>query len=944
MERSTLAALLAESPPSDRAALIAQYSDLIDANLAQELRAIYFDSYSSEPQRAASAAHALSDLAATTTNPEIHAIVRWIEGLAALQLEGRLEHAIACIDSASASFAQLGQEHTAATTQISKIFALARLGRYDEAVDTGLRARKILLAHNDTPAVGRIELNLGNLADRRGQYEEAAAYYRAARERFRAAGDQRMLAYVNNGLANILSQQHQFHAAASLYEQALAIAEEAGLEVTRAEVECNLGAMALFQGRYDQALAFLERSRRRYSALDMPHESAIAELELADAYMELNLAIEAAAIYGPVIDTFAQLGMRAEQARALLNYGRACLQLGRIDEAWVLLAEADSLYASEGNPVGVAMVALAKARLCYREGDYPGVIAASLRAEKPLAAAGVWDQLLALHWLYGEAARLLNHPVTAELLLRKTLIEAEQRGVSQIALHCHTSLGRLAIQAGNRASAEASFLAAIRIGEALRAPLPADELRAALAAEVVAPFNELVRLCLDDSHRDRTAEAMGYAERGRARAMIEMLGGATRLPKASHDPTDSAELARLAELRNELNWLYNRISRPPDDETSPSALTALYEAARKRETAVAELRRRMTHTADTRVAFVEPLDLASLQANLGEETALVEYIDLDGELAAFVVTRTDISVVRRLGTIAAVEAELARFRFQVGTLSYGAGEMRRHMKVLTGRVQHHLRKLYDILLRLIEPLIGNRRIVIVPYGTLHYVPFHALYDGESYVVSRHEVCCVPSAEVLHYSLTRPRAPMDRALLLGVADEQAPRASDEAAALAPRFSEAVTLLDDKATIAALTEAAPDADVLHLACHASFRPDNPLFSALHLGDGWLSVHDIYGLDLHCQLVTLSACETGVNTVAPGNELLGLARGFFLADTPTLVVSQWRVDDEATAALMADFYERLGAGNLPAAALRQAQLNAMERQPHPFFWAAFTLMGRW
>jgi CHAT domain-containing protein len=153
-----------------------------------------------------------------------------------------------------------------------------------------------------------------------------------------------------------------------------------------------------------------------------------------------------------------------------------------------------------------------------------------------------------------------------------------------------------------------------------------------------------------------------------------------------------------------------------------------------------------------------------------------------------------------------------------------------------------------------------------------------------------------------------------------------------------------LLDDQATLAALREHAPNADVLHLACHGQFRPDNPLFSSLRLADGWLTVRDAYDLELRCALVTLGACETGISMVAPGDELLGLVRGFFSAGVPSLLVSLWMVDDESTARLMVDFYERLRAGAAPAAALRQAQCAMLQQHPHPFFWSPFVLFGRW
>jgi CHAT domain-containing protein len=168
--------------------------------------------------------------------------------------------------------------------------------------------------------------------------------------------------------------------------------------------------------------------------------------------------------------------------------------------------------------------------------------------------------------------------------------------------------------------------------------------------------------------------------------------------------------------------------------------------------------------------------------------------------------------------------------------------------------------------------------------------------------------------------------------------------EELAALAPLFPESIALLDDQATLAALREHAPAADVLHLACHGQFRPDNPLFSALRLGDGWLTVREAYGLELNCGLATLSACETGVSAIAPGDELIGLARGFFSAGAPAVLVSLWTVDDESTATLMSLFYGRLCAGDRPAAALRFAQCQLLRQRAHPFFWSPFVLLGRW
>lgn len=944
---------LIAASPAERAALLAVHAPQDGVELAQALKARYFDTYSSDPHRAAGASAALAALASANQHPEIQALADWTNGMAALQLEGQVERAIARIDQAAAGFEALGQLHTAASTQVSKIFALARLGRYDEAIVCGLRARDVFLASDDVLAAGKIELNLGNIYHRRDQYGEAEQFYLAARARFTAIGDQKLLIFADNGLANVLSMQHDFRAAAQLYEQALARAEATGLEVTRAEIECNLGNLELFQGRYDRALDYLERSRRRYAALDMPHESAIAEQELADAYLELNLAPEAAAIYTRVIATFAELGMRAEQARARLNDGRARLLLGQIDAARVSLAEAHRLYAEEGNPAGSALVTLARAQLAYAEADYAAVQRAATQAETPLAEAGMWGRLLAARWLRGEATRALGDQPAARALLGATLREAEAHDLPQIAQRCHTSLGLLAVAAGDLAAAEAAFKRAAQLIETMRAPLPADEFRTAFAADKLTPYTELARLCLAEGGAERIAEALGYVERERSRALADTLGNAVRRPEQPRDPFEAQMLTRLSDLRQELNWFYSQINRPPDGEAArgPAAMAALHAAVREREAEVSLIHRQIQQRAPdqlaggrSQLALVETLDIAQLQRDLGPDTALVEYFTLDEELLAFIVTSERVEVVRELAREEQVEVALEQFRFQIGALRYSSDQLRGHIDQLASRARHYLGMLYSLLLGPIEARLGARRMIVVPHRALHYVPFHALYDGTAYVIERREVGYAPSATVLRYCQARPHQSLDHAVLLGLADEQTPQVRAELAALSALFPSATVLLDEQATLAALHARAASADVLHLACHGQFRPDNPLFSSLRLADGWLTVRDAYTLELDCGLVALSACETGTSAVAPGDELIGLARGFFSAGAPSLLVSLWTVDDESTATLMTSFYTRLRAGDRPAAALRYAQCELLRDHPHPFFWSPFVLLGRW
>jgi CHAT domain-containing protein len=317
---------------------------------------------------------------------------------------------------------------------------------------------------------------------------------------------------------------------------------------------------------------------------------------------------------------------------------------------------------------------------------------------------------------------------------------------------------------------------------------------------------------------------------------------------------------------------------------------------------------------------------------------------IDDELLAFVVTGESVDVVRGLASEREVEREVEQFRFQINTLRYGVERMRRHLPRLTERVHIHLQSLYELLLAPIMERVGERRLVIVPNRALHYIPFHALRDQKGFIIEGREVSYAPSAVVLEHCLAREEVSLNRALLVGVADEATPRVRDEIRSLEPLFPKAVTLLDEAATTESLLARAPQADVIHLACHGQFRPDNPLFSSLRLADGWLTVREAAKINLKCGLVTLSACETGVSHVAPGEELLGLVRAFLAAGAPSLLLSLWTVDDEATANLMASFYKRLRAGEGAAAALRQAQLEQLEAEPHPYFWSPFVLVGRW
>ena len=136
-------------------------------------------------------------------------------------------------------------------------------------------------------------------------------------------------------------------------------------------------------------------------------------------------------------------------------------------------------------------------------------------------------------------------------------------------------------------------------------------------------------------------------------------------------------------------------------------------------------------------------------------------------------------------------------------------------------------------------------------------------------------------------------------------------------------------------------------MNFATHGKFATDAPLSSGIYLAkgtepDGVLTVSDLYSLRWDADLVTLSACETGLGKVANGDDVIGLTRGFLYAGARSIVASLWEVDDAATEQLMVSFYRNLQDHD-KREALRLAQIETRGHYPQPLYWAAFQLIGR-
>jgi tetratricopeptide (TPR) repeat protein len=914
-------------------------------SLAWELKDLCFAAWSSEPQRAAKVADALRrlyagdfvDLAPPEHLRETEALAEWTEGVACLT-RGQMTEATQCFDHAAKVFRGLGQAYHAAQTQVPKIMALSMLGQHDGAVECAESAQREFVAQGELRAASRVSLNLGSLHLRRDAYADAAFHYRQAAVLFARVGDHERSIMADIGIADALRSMGEFDEALRIFARARMRAGAHGFPVLEARVEESVALLELARGRYHEALASFERARRRHEELGMPQNLAIDEKQLADAYLELRLLPEALALFDQALAKFQALNMPDDQAWTLLQLGRTQALQGHPEQAVVSFVRAAQLFASQRSGVGESAVALARAELALAAGDAGKAVALAGQAAQGFAAAGLADGRFRADAVRAHALLRAGSVEAARALFDATLDSARELQLLTVQVHCLTGQGLAAQALADPPAARAAFNAAIELFEDQRRALPGDELRSAYLTEHLRPYQELLRVALEAHAQAATpelaAEVLFQLDRFRARSLGERLAQGAGI----------ADNASTQGLRDRLNLLYRRVQRL-DHEGQPSAALTDELRGTERELLERARRARLAAPAPERARGSDDhVDVETLQDLLGEEDALVEYGVLDDELFACVLTRAGVALQRHVAHWPEVLEAVESARFQIHSLRHGTEPVARHLATLVKRAQIRMRRLHALVW---EPFAGalaqSRRVLIIPHAQLGSLPFAALDDGQRSLGQRHELALAPSARVALRGLLRQPAPARRALVLGEST-RLPHAAVEARLVAGMFPQAAAYVAEEATLDALRAHAGDADVIHLACHAQFRSDNPMFSALYLHDGALTAEEVEDLSLGPCTVVLSACETGLAEHSSGDESIGLVRAFLVAGAARVLASLWPVDDEITSRFMSQFYGALCRGSAPAAALRIAQAEIMRLHPHPFYWAAFTLHGRW
>lgn len=722
--------------------------------------------------------------------------------------------------------------------------------------------------------------NLGIVYNASGQYSEAIRYHQQALVIFRALREPDEEGDVLKSLGGAYQNLGQFPQAVEHYKQALKTYQTVRNPAEEALVLTLLGNLYNFIGQYQKASEYLQQALTIYQTVRNPYGEVLALTSLGQVYNFLKQ-------YSKATEYFQQaLTIRAIRTPAGRNETLNS-QADRTKEAAVL-ASLGLAYHNQGQH-SKAIEALQQALTIYRTIRVPSGEAASLNG---LGIVHYYGQ-----GQFQKAMEYYQQALTISRRIRDPSVESVSLSL----------MGEAFLKAGKVAEAEKTLRAGVEAYESLRPGLgDADK----VAFTEMASAHTLLEQALIAQNKPEAA--LEIAERGRARALAELLAG------------------RLAPNSN-----------PQLAINSPSV-------------------RQIQQTAKTQ------------NATLVEYSIAYESVKGKNELRE---TQLFIWVIKPTGEVAFRKADLKQpktsfkelvFDSRLAIGARGRGLSREPQS--SGNQAKQLQQLHQLLIAPIADLLPTdpkARVVFLPQEDLFLVPFPALQDKlGKYLIEKHTITTAPSIQVLDLTRQqRQKVSGKRALIVGnpapmpkvtlnlgdtpVPLSNLPGAEQEANAIASLLG-TQALTKQQATKAAVVKRLGQARFVHLATHGlldDFKglgvPGAIALASTSKDDGLLTAGDLLNLKLKAELVVLSACDTGRGKIT-GDGVIGLSRSLISAGAPSIVVSLWKVPDAPTGLLMTEFYRNLKQNPDKAQALRQAILITKQRHPNPADWSGFTLIG--
>jgi len=858
----------------------------------------------------------------------------------ALKLLGHLQEAWDILEQSGNIFQEVGDMVGWARTRIGRLYISSKLNCVPAALADAEKARAIFIRHGNRDKLLRLEWQTALLYNHLGDQQKALQLYNSAITTANQLGEAGLSymapLYENIGLT--FTALGDFQKALRYYDQAreLALARNETLIIVGADA--NIAEIAQAQGHHRHALTLLHGALARLT-IESPFEVAMTKHHMVECYLSLNRYEEARDLAQEVIRECHKFDAAYDLARTLLNLADAEAALGNLNDAQVALAEAEPIFSSLGATSWVATIRLWRGRMALKQGDATGAHQEAIIARTHFESDGQQVNDATATLLQAQALFALGKFETATLMGGKSLRIAQRYNVPSLRYAAHLLLGQIAEAQDAIPKARRRYEAAVTTIEHLQRSLTIT-LRAGFLEDKGDALRALIALHLQTGD---TADAFETLERAKSQMWLSYLINRDSLLWIRDDNHSRALIDELDRLRAEHQWFYRLAHDPPRKMEFPSAVRQEQAQA---EIALRERQMRIItdqlylQSGDNQWNHSTPVfSMEETQQALDDATLLIEYLVNGEQLWAFTLDKQTIRAQRLPATVGDLNQLMRLLRNNFSSvLSMESNSPA--TRILTQQAQKLLERLHKML---IEPLAvkksNQQKLVFVPYGALHLMPFQLLYDGSTYLIENHEVVILPAA-----GLATRRGPKRARGALALShswDGRLPYTYPEAQFVHQLFGG--QLYSDEAAKRSILQTSPR-QILHIAAHGEYRLENPDLSYLHLADGQLFADDVLQHNLSYELVTLSACETGQANVAASEELIGLGRGFLYAGAGALMLSLWGVSDSSTTELMKRMYTALQSGESKASALRKAQNSVLaeNRNLHPAFWGAFQLIG--
>jgi CHAT domain-containing protein len=857
---------------------------------------------------------------------------------------GNFDAAIIAIKKANTIALKLGDTRLEASTLNNLSLVYDELGDYQTSLEQYQRANELFAQLGDLRGQGDALGNIGGVHLLLGRFQLALDYYRQALAFSQQLRSKPAMTIDHGNMALCFLGLGQVNAAMEHFDIALKLAEETGMREEQAYWQRGKANTLIRQGKYDlglenyrAALTIYTETGARVLFLDTLHDLGRLHLTLGDP-------VSAEQYFQQAISQAREIGHEQVITVNLLALGDLQFKREKLEEANALFLQANQRAMAAGE---VSLQAESLLRLALVSRERSKYELAAKHAMKALSIANetgataieaeAWYALAELARQQQDLGKALSQYASAQAAIGKD-------GDPELRWQIHYGRAQLQVKAGDKKAAIIELKLATEIIESVRDRLREERFRAGYVQDKFQVYIDLVRLQLD---LGLTQDAFSSAERLRARSFLEQLERGAPLARTGKErQAEMVMQERIRQLQSQL-VLEQQKMQPERRQLALTAFTGeLMQAERKYQAFLDD------HGGSVMSGHTVKIpELSDLQAQLGPSDALVEYVLDEDHIIIFMLRAGELKAVTRELKLTELFARIVLVRELIQRPDS----------------DRWLKPAASLSNTLIEPLFedgllqGVEHIYLVPYGILNNLPFALLpldSDGDELVVERYTLSYLPSAATLKVG---PLSKDGLKSLLAMAPLTTGLrfAPEEVSSIAAIYQPDMQLLLGRdATESAFKLNAGDYKILHLATHGYFNKKNPLLSGLQLeadgaNDGRLEVHEILALSLDAQLVTLSACQTGLgsgffNDIPAGDDFVGLTRAFLLAGSRSVLASLWEVDDRSTVDLMIGFYKHLkatgsGTGKAAALSLVQREMRSSKEFKHPYYWAPFVLVGQ-